>query len=627
MNKKKRISKNDIKTAKRLLKYVTETYKFRFVLVFICILISAVASISVSLSLKFMLDDYIIPLIGQQNPNYTELYQALGVLACIFIAGVLATFTYTRLMVYIGQGVLKRVRDDMFEHMQTLPIRYFDERTNGSIMSLYTNDTDALRQMISQAIPQALMSLFTIIVTFISMLVLSPILTVLAFVVIGIMMKVTGKIGGNSGKYFVKQQNSLADVTGFVEERMNGQRVVKVFNHERISEQEFDELNEALFKSASQANKFANMMGPVIGNIGNLQFVLTAVLGGFLSVAGVGGITLGVMASYLQFTKSFTQPFMQVAQQFNSIVMALAGAERIFALIDKEPEKDEGYVTLVNAKKDADGNITECKERTGMWAWKHPHSADGSVTYTELTGDVRFEDVTFGYKDDKVILHDISLFAKPGQKLAFVGSTGAGKTTITNLINRFYDIQEGKIRYDGINIDKIKKDDLRRSLGIVLQDTHLFTGTIMDNIRYGNLNATDEQVYEAAKLAHADQFIKMLPHGYQTLLSGDGEELSQGQRQLLSIARAAVANPPVLILDEATSSIDTRTESIVQKGMDNLMKGRTVFVIAHRLSTIRNSNAIIVLEHGKIIERGDHEDLIKNKGTYYQLYTGKLELS
>ena len=627
MNKKKRISKNDIKTAKRLLKYVTETYKFRFVLVFICILISAVASISVSLSLKFMLDDYIIPLIGQQNPNYTELYQALGVLACIFIAGVLATFTYTRLMVYIGQGVLKRVRDDMFEHMQTLPIRYFDERTNGSIMSLYTNDTDALRQMISQAIPQALMSLFTIIVTFISMLVLSPILTVLAFVVIGIMMKATGKIGGNSGKYFVKQQNSLADVTGFVEERMNGQRVVKVFNHERISEQEFDELNEALFESASQANKFANMMGPVIGNIGNLQFVLTAVLGGFLSVAGIGGITLGVMASYLQFTKSFTQPFMQVAQQFNSIVMALAGAERIFALIDEEPEKDEGYVTLVNAKKDADGNITECKERTGMWAWKHPHSADGSVTYTELTGDVRLEDVTFGYKDDKVILHDISLFAKPGQKLAFVGSTGAGKTTITNLINRFYDIQEGKIRYDGINIDKIKKDDLRRSLGIVLQDTHLFTGTIMDNIRYGNLNATDEQVYEAAKLAHADQFIKMLPHGYQTLLSGDGEELSQGQRQLLSIARAAVANPPVLILDEATSSIDTRTESIVQKGMDNLMKGRTVFVIAHRLSTIRNSNAIIVLEHGKIIERGDHEDLIKNKGTYYQLYTGKLELS
>ena len=459
------------------------------------------------------------------------------------------------------------------------------------------------------------------------MLMLSPLLTILAVAVIFIMLAVTGKIGANSGKYFIRQQVSLADVTGFVEERMNGQRVVKVFNHEAKSEQEFDRLNEALFESSANANKYANMMGPVIGNIGNLQFVLTAVLGGLLSVAGVGGITLGVMASYLQFTKSFTQPFMQVAQQFNAIVMALAGAERIFNLIDEKPEEDEGYVELVNAKKDAQGNITECKERTGMWAWKHPHSADGSVTYTELTGDVRFEDVTFGYNPDKVILQDISLFAKPGQKLAFVGSTGAGKTTITNLINRFYDIQEGKIRYDGINITKIKKDDLRHSLGIVLQDTHLFTGTIRENIRYGKLDATDEEVYEAARLAHADQFIKMLPKGYDTMLSGDGEELSQGQRQLLSIARAAVANPPVLILDEATSSIDTRTESIVQKGMDNLMKGRTVFVIAHRLSTIRNSNAIIVLDHGKIIERGDHEDLIRQRGTYYQLYTGKLELS
>ena len=416
-------------------------------------------------------------------------------------------------------------------------------------------------------------------------------------------------------------------MTGFIEERMNGQRVVKVFNHERKSEEEFDKLNESLFESAANANKYANIMGPVVGNIGNLQFVLTAVLGGVLAIEGIGGITLGVMASYLQFTKSFTQPFMQVAQQFNSIVMALAGAERIFALIDEEPETDKGYVRLVNAKKDENGNIIECKERTGMWAWKHPHSADGSVTYTELTGDVRFEDVTFGYNEDKTILHDISLFAKPGQKLAFVGSTGAGKTTITNLINRFYDIQDGKIRYDGINIKKIKKDDLRRSLGIVLQDTHLFTGTIKDNIRYGNLDATDEEIYGAAKLAHADQFIQMLPDGYDTVISGDGEGLSQGQRQLLSIARAAVANPPVLILDEATSSIDTRTESIVQRGMDNLMKGRTVFVIAHRLSTIRNSDAIIVLEHGKIIERGDHEDLIKNKGTYYQLYTGKLELS
>lgn len=627
MNRKPKVSKENLQTAKRLLKYVTGTYKVRFVIVFICILLSSIASISVSLSLKFLIDDFISPLIGQKDPNFAELYRALAVLGSIFLMGVIATFTYTRLMVYIGQGVLKKVRDDMFEHMQTLPIRYFDQNTNGSIMSLYTNDTDTLRQMISQSIPQALMSFFTIIVTFISMLILSPLLTILAVLIIDLMIFVTKKIGGNSGKYFVRQQKSLADVTGFVEERMNGQRVVKVFNHERKSEEEFDKLNEALFESAAQANTFANMMGPVIGNIGNLQFVLVSVLGGFLSIMGIGGITLGVMASYLQFTKSFTQPFMQVAQQFNSIVMALAGAERIFALIDEESEKDEGYVTLVNAKKDENGNIIECKERTGMWAWKHPHSADGSVSYTELTGDVRFEDVTFGYNEDKVILKNISLFAKPGQKLAFVGSTGAGKTTITNLINRFYDIQEGKIRYDGINITKIKKDDLRRSLGIVLQDTHLFTGTIMDNIRYGKLDATDEEVYEAAKLAHADQFIKMLPKGYDTMLSGDGEELSQGQRQLLSIARAAVANPPVLILDEATSSIDTRTESIVQKGMDNLMKGRTVFVIAHRLSTIRNSDAIIVLEHGKIIERGDHADLIKMKGTYYQLYTGKLELS
>ena len=627
MNRKPKVSKENLQTAKRLLKYVTGTYKVRFVIVFICILLSSIASISVSLSLKFLIDDFISPLIGQKDPNFAELYRALAVLGSIFLMGVIATFTYTRLMVYIGQGVLKKVRDDMFQHMQTLPIRYFDQNTNGSIMSLYTNDTDTLRQMISQSIPQALMSFFTIIVTFISMLILSPLLTILAVLIIGLMIFVTKKIGGNSGKYFVRQQKSLADVTGFVEERMNGQRVVKVFNHERKSEEEFDKLNEALFESAAQANTFANMMGPVIGNIGNLQFVLVSVLGGFLSIMGIGGITLGVMASYLQFTKSFTQPFMQVAQQFNSIVMALAGAERIFALIDEESEKDEGYVTLVNAKKDENGNIIECKERTGMWAWKHPHSTDGSVSYTELTGDVRFEDVTFGYNEDKVILKDISLFAKPGQKLAVGGSTGAGKTTITNLINRFYDIQEGKIRYDGINITKIKKDDLRRSLGIVLQDTHLFTGTIMDNIRYGKLDATDEEVYEAAKLAHADQFIKMLPKGYDTMLSGDGEELSQGQRQLLSIARAAVANPPVLILDEATSSIDTRTESIVQKGMDNLMKGRTVFVIAHRLSTIRNSDAIIVLEHGKIIERGDHADLIKMKGTYYQLYTGKLELS
>ena len=629
MNKnqaKRRLDKNALKTAKRLLRYVTSTYKIRFIAVFICILVSAVASISVSLSLRYLLDDFIIPLIGQQDPNFTELYQALTVLGTIFLCGVIATFTYTRLMVTIGQGVLRRLRDEMFEHMQTLPIRYFDQNTNGSIMSLYTNDTDTLRQMISQAIPQMLMSALTIVVTFISMMLLSPLLTILAIAMIFVLVIVAKVIGGNSGKYFVRQQIDIANITGFVEERMNGQRVVKIFNHERKSKEEFDQLNEQLFHSASNANTYANMMGPVIGNIGNLQFVLTAVLGGFLSVSGIGGITLGVMASYLQFTKSFTQPFMQVAQQFNSVVMALAGAERIFNMIDEASEVDEGYVTLVNAKKNADGSIVECKERTGMWAWKHPHQSDGTVTYTELKGDVRFYDMSFGYNDDHMVLHDLTLYAKPGQKLAFVGSTGAGKTTITNLINRFYDVQDGKIRYDGININKIKKADLRRSLGIVLQDTHLFTGTIMDNIRYGKLDATKEEVYAAAKLAHADSFIRMFPKGYDTMLSGDGEELSQGQRQLLAIARAAIADPPVLILDEATSSIDTRTESIVQQGMDNLMKGRTVFVIAHRLSTIRNSDAIMVLDHGRIIERGSHNELLALKGTYYQLYTGKLEL-
>ena len=626
-NRRRKLSKNTLATTKRLLKYVTATYKAEFIAVFVCILICSVSTISVSLSMKFLLDDYILPLIGQASPNFAGLYQALAVLACIFLLGIVASFLYSRLMVKIGQGVLKRVRDEMFEHMQTLPIRYFDQNTNGSIMSLYTNDTDTLRQMINQSIPQVLMSAITILVTFISMLVLSPLLTLLAVLVIGVMLFVSSKLGGNSGKYFVRQQLDLAEVTGFVEERMNGQRVVKVFNHERKSEEEFDRLNEELYVSSSKANTFASIMGPVMGNIGNVQFVLTAVLGGILLITGVGGVTIGTIVSYLQFTKSFTQPFMQVAQQFNSIVMALAGAERIFQMIDEPSEVDDGYVTLVNARKDAQGHIVECAERTGMWAWKHPHQADGSVTYTELKGDVRFTDMSFGYTEDHMVLHDISLYALPGQKLAFVGSTGAGKTTITNLINRFYDVQDGKIRYDDININKIKKADLRRSLGIVLQDTHLFTGTILENIRYGKLDATDEEIYAAAKLAHADQFIQRLPNGYQTMLTGDGEELSQGQRQLLAIARAAVADPPVLILDEATSSIDTRTESIVQQGMDNLMKGRTVFVIAHRLSTIRNSDAIIVLEHGRIIERGNHKDLIQQKGTYYQLYTGKLELS
>ena len=626
-NDKPKVNAGTLKTAGRLMKYVTGPYRVQFIIVLICILTTSISSIAVSLSLRFLLDDFILPLVGQQDPNFSELYKAMAVLACIFILGVIASFVYNRMMVIIGQGVLKKVRDEMFEHMQTLPIRYFDQNTNGSIMSLYTNDTDTLRQMINQSIPQVLMSSFTIVVTFISMVVLSPILTVLAVLVILLMIVVARFVGGNSGKYFIRQQIDLADVTGYVEEHMNGQRVIKVFNHERKTEQEFDKLNERLFESASSAHTFASMMGPIIGNMGNLQFVLTAIFGGVLSVAGIGGITLGIMASYLQFTRSFTQPFMQIAQQFNSIIMALAGAERIFHMIDEEPEVDDGYVTLVNARKNADGSLTECKERTGVWAWKHPHQADGSVTYTELKGDVRFFDMSFGYTDDHMVLHDLTLYAKPGQKVAFVGSTGAGKTTITNLINRFYDVQDGKIRYDGININKIKKADLRHSLGIVLQDTHLFTGTIMENIRYGKLDATDEEVYAAARLAHADQFINMLPKGYDTVLTGDGEELSQGQRQLLAIARAAIADPPVLILDEATSSIDTRTERIVQQGMDNLMKGRTVFVIAHRLSTIRNSDAIMVLEHGRIIERGTHKELLAMKGTYYQLYTGKLELS
>ena len=621
-----RVTRNTLKTAARLLKYVTIGYKVQFIIVILCILMCSVSTISVSLSLRFLLDDYIIPLIGNANPDFTELYKALAVLACIFVLGVIASFIYSRMMVVIGQGVLKKVRDEMFEHMQTLPIRYFDQNTNGSIMSLYTNDTDTLRQMINQSIPQVLMSSFTIVVTFISMVALSPILTLLAVVVILLMILIARFVGGNSGKYFIRQQVDLANITGYVEEHMNGQKVIKVFNHEGKTKQEFDELNEKLYESASTAHTFASMMAPIIGNMGNLQFVLTAVFGGILSVAGIGGITLGIMASYLQFTRSFTQPFMQISQQFNSIIMALAGAERIFNMIDEEPETDDGYVTLVNAKWNSDGTLTECSDRTGIWAWKHPHQADGTVTYTELKGDVRFFDMSFGYTPDHMVLHNLSLYAKPGQKLAFVGSTGAGKTTITNLINRFYDVQDGKIRYDGININKIKKTDLRHSLGIVLQDTHLFTGTIKENIRYGKLDATDGEVYAAARLAHADQFIQMLPNGYDTMLTSDGEELSQGQRQLLAIARAAIADPPVLILDEATSSIDTRTERIVQEGMDNLMRGRTVFVIAHRLSTIRNSDAIMVLEHGRIIERGTHEDLLALKGTYYALYTGKLEL-
>ena len=613
----------------RILRLLIEFYPRLVPLTAVCIIFSAIVSSIPSIFVQKVLGivtDYLERGDSDIGAAFAEIIPIVIILVVLYLLAMLSITAYNQLMAVITQGFLCKLRCRMFDGMQNLPISYFDTHKHGDIMSYYTNDIDALRQLVSQSLPQLLQAAVIVLTVLGIMLWYSIPMTLIIVLGVVLMVVVSKKVGGGSAKYFVRQQVALADVTGFVEERMNGQRVVKVFNHERKSEEEFDALNEALFESAANANKYANIMGPVIGNIGNLQFVLTAVLGGTLSVMGVGGITLGVMASYLQFTKSFTQPFMQVAQQFNSIVMALAGAERIFALIDETPEADEGTVTLVNATKDDNGILHECKERTGIWAWKQTAS-DGTASYTELTGDVRFKDVTFGYNPDKIILKDISLFAKPGQKLAFVGSTGAGKTTITNLINRFYDIQNGEIRYDGIDITKIKKDDLRRSLGIVLQDTHLFTGTIKDNIRYGNLDATDEQIYNAAKLAHADQFINMLPHGYDTLLSGDGEELSQGQRQLISIARAAVADPPVLILDEATSSIDTRTESIVQKGMDNLMKGRTVFVIAHRLSTIRNSNAIIVLDHGQIIERGDHEDLIAQKGTYYQLYTGKLELS
>ena len=572
-----------------------------------------------------LIDDFITPLMGQQGPDFTALNQAMAGLAAFYVAGVICTYIYNRLMVNIGQGVQKRVRDEMFEHMQTLPIRYFDQHPHGELMSRYTNDIDTLRQMINQALPMAFSSLITILAISAVMISISIPLSVLAAAMVLLMLFISRTLAGRCGKYFVAQQLAIGRVTGYIEERLGGQKVIKVFNHEAETMEEFDALNNKLRQSAFNANKYANVIMPVITNIGNLQFVLTAITGGLLSLCGLASLTLGQIASYLQFTKSFNQPFAQISQQSNSIIMALAGAERIFNMMDEEPETDEGSVTLVNARVDGKGTITEVAERTNTWAWKYPNS-DGTYTYTKLCGDVRFADMDFGYDPSHMVLHNISLYAKPGQKLAFVGATGAGKTTITNLINRFYDIQKGSITYDGIDIGGIRKEDLRRSLGIVLQDTHLFTGTIMENIRYGRLDATDEEVYGAARLANADQFIRMLPQGYGTMLTGDGEELSQGQRQLLAIARAAIADPPVLILDEATSSIDTRTEALVQGGMDELMKGRTVFVIAHRLSTIRNSDAIMVLDHGNIVERGDHESLIKEKGIYYQLYTGGMEL-
>ena len=609
---------------KRLMSYIGH-YKLRFVAVLICIVVNALAMVSCSLYLQTLIDSYITPLLQAATPDFAPLFRSILIMGCIYAVGILACLFYNRTMVSIAQGTLKRIRDEMFEHMQTLPIRYFDTHTHGDIMSHYTNDTDTLRQMLAQSIPQMFSSLITIISVFFAMLFTSWQLTIFVLCFVFIMLQVTGRVAGKSGYYFIRQQKALGDVNGYIEEMINGQKVIKVFCHEEKAKEVFDQKNEELCRDASAANSFANILMPIMGNLGNLQYVLLATIGGTMALGGVGGMTIGTIASFLQLSRSFMNPISQISNQLNMVVMALAGAERIFKLMDEEPEVDEGYVTLVNAKYDENGELTESKERTGLWAWKHPHG-DGTLTYTKMRGEVRFYDVDFGYNEEKIVLHNISLYAEPGQKVAFVGSTGAGKTTITNLINRFYDLADGKIRYDDININKIKKADLRRSLGVVLQETNLFTGTIMENIRYGKLDATDEEVYAAAKLANADDFIRLLPNGYDTVITGTGGSLSQGQRQLIAIARAAVADPPVMILDEATSSIDTRTEAIVQRGMDALMKGRTVFVIAHRLSTVRNSDVIMVLEQGRIIERGSHDKLIAEKGKYYQLYTGAFEL-
>lgn len=613
--------KNPGRLLARLMRFIFKKYALQLTIVIICIFVSVLASVQGTMFIQTLIDDYILPMVKQPVADYGPLLSAIAGVACFYGIGVISTFAYQKIMIYVTQGTIRAMRDELFAHMQELPVSYFDTHSHGDIMSVYTNDMDTLRQLISQSIPQLLQSAVNIASVFVCMVKLNIPLTGLTLFMVFVTLLVTKYFTGSSGRYFLAQQKDLGKVNGFIEEMLNGQKVVKVFTHEKENMEAFDKINEQLFHSANNANFYSGCLGPVNAQIGNLSYVLCAMTGGIMALAGSFGLTLGKLASFLNFNKSFNMPISQVSQQFNSIVMALAGCERIFSLLDAEPEKDNGYVNLVNAKEE-NGVLTESDTRTGTWAWKHTHQADGSVDYVKLTGDVVFDDVDFGYVPEKIVLHNVDLYATPGQKIAFVGSTGAGKTTITNLINRFYDIQDGKIRYDGININKIKKADLRHSLGIVLQDTHLFTASVMENIRYGKLDATDEEVYAAAKLANADTFIQQLPDGYDTVLSGDGANLSQGQRQLLAIARAAIADPPVLILDEATSSIDTRTERIVQDGMDKLMAGRTTFVIAHRLSTVKNSDCIIVLEQGRVIERGNHEQLIAKKGKYYQLYTG-----